>query len=291
MIVYVATYPRSGNGVLRHAIWLNFGYLTTNGYPDAPGTAEKYAIRPARDPSADWLISYQALPGDRRPGVAAPALERLTPKLRQALASARQLYFIKTHAPPYPSYFPGERVLSMIRHPAPAIASELELKRRTSAGGAHRLDTFIRGSGPAGNWSDYHARWAAAEVPRLVFRYETSLADPMTFLGHLASFLHLPLPEARFETLAEAHARNPLRNPAAGPDGWRRTIDAAGLDRLWQAHGTVAGMMGYGRTPDAAAEGDEAEDAIPDEAAIPDDDMARMDQLAEVICDDELLDR
>src|SRR4029078_12835555 len=100
MIVYVATYPRSGSGVLRRSIWLNFGHLTANGYADAPGTAEKYAIRPARDPAAGWLVSYRARTGERRPAVAAPALDHLTPELRSRLARAPQLYFIKTHAPP-----------------------------------------------------------------------------------------------------------------------------------------------------------------------------------------------
>ena len=65
----------------------------------------------------------------------------------------------------------------------------------------------------------------------------------------MADFLDLPLGQVTVETLAQAHARNPLRNSAAGPEGWKQTISDDTFRLLWRTHREVAKELGYRRDP------------------------------------------
>jgi hypothetical protein len=227
MLVYVATYPRSGSGVLRSALLRNFGYMTANGY------AAVNAVQPDADPD---LVGF----GGHRM-VAEPALQRLDPETRKRLAALPEPLFVKTHERPYDEWFPGEVAIQMVRHPGATMTSFYNLKRQASPD--VRLEKFLRRT----DWADYHRAWLAAGLPVLRLRYEEMYDDPV-LVDHLAAFLKLDPIASRLESSKDAHLRNPERNPGWGVDGWRVQLTPAIEERLWEINGEVAARLGYSRT-------------------------------------------
>lgn len=254
MIVYVATYPRSGSGVLRRAIYLNFGHWTADGYGQASALEPELDAHPAPHPVngfpeglwwPQWMYAYTGLDGVRRRLVGPPALSRLDAKARRLLAADPCLYFVKTHEPPFSEWYPGERAVRMVRDPRAAIASHYEMEKRFASGKSRSLDRLIRGDCIGGDWSDYHRAWRDAAVEQLVFSYEAAFADQTRVVRDIGDFLSLPLDQVVVETLAQAHARNPARNPGRGLDGWREVLSAKEAELIRSLHGEVAADMGY----------------------------------------------
>lgn len=254
MIVYVATYPRSGSGVLTRAIYLNFGHVTADGYGRVssldPMLDAHVCDHPVHGFADDlwwpeWMHTYTGPDGVRRRMVGPPALKRLKPEARERLAADPCLYFVKTHEPPFARWFEGEKVIRMVRHPAAAIASHFELEKRFASDNARELERLIRGDCIGGDWSKYQRAWRDADLPALSFSYEAAFADQARVVREIAGFLSLPLGPVIVETLDQAHARNPARNPGRGLNGWRSVLSPDDVGLIRNLHGETAFELGY----------------------------------------------
>jgi hypothetical protein len=202
MLLYAATYPRCGSGVLRWLLLANFDISTCSEWAPAPGDRER-------------------------------------------LAAAGEVHSVKTHAPPPAEPLAGEAAIQLIRHPGRAIASHFLLNQSTKAR-ERPLKRFIAGQRRTGDWTSYHRAWSQTSMPLLRLRYEDVTADPSAAVAEIARFLGRPAPETVVaETPEQAHARNPLRNPAASPDAWRDLIQGKDLERLRKAHQELAAEWGY----------------------------------------------
>jgi hypothetical protein len=225
MLFYVATYPRCGSGVIRNALSRNFGMPVSNGY------AAVTDRQPTADPDLDRAVGH--------PMVKEPALERLTPEVRERLAALPDRLFVKTHERPFDAWFPGEHAIQMVRHPGAAIVSHQRLSGKRS------LDDHIGGKCYAGSWSAYHRAWREAAVPTCRLRYEDVYAQPDLLLRGLERFTGLPIVDRHVETAAEATARNPERNPGLGLDGWRSLVSDEQRRAIVETHGPEAAEHGY----------------------------------------------
>jgi hypothetical protein len=165
---------------------------------------------------------------------------------REALAASNAIHLVKTHQFPPATPLAGERAIQMIRHPAAATASQYRLFKATKPR-ERPLKRFIVGHIQSGlNWSSLYECWHETAMPFICFRYEDAYVAPFPIVAHIADFLGLPQPERPVaERPEEASARNPIRNPAAGPDGWRDVIDTRNHDRLIHAHAVTARRFGY----------------------------------------------
>lgn len=228
MLVYVATYPRCGNALLRDLIRENWLYLTANGYgPNPP-------------PDHPALARFIPLNRPRLPG---HALEYLTDDNRERTAAAPEWYFVKTHELPFAKYFPGENVIQSVRHPGAAIFSHWRMKQQSAPDAT--LEQFIQGQ-RFGSWSAYHKAWRNASAPLLRFRFEDILADQERAVRALAEFLGFDVPEKiERSSLEAATARNPLRNPGHGVGGWLKHLSFDERRAVWEAHGEEAVRFGY----------------------------------------------
>ncbi len=261
MIVYLATYPRSGHALTRGLIYRNFGFLVASGYPEPRIKAKlKLRLREAPEPLpgfppglawGDWTLVYRS-PRTRQMQrlLNNDAHRWLTPDLRAELAAEANLFFVKTHEPPQSDYLPGETAIQMVRHPAAACASYLHMLINFQPDAVASLAEIVRGTGvPGGGWSDYQEAWRAAALPKLLLRYEDLLADQAPAVREMARFLGLDPPSDVVDwPLEEARAANPKRNPGAGLDGWRKDFSEENLELLRHLHGAVAADFGYDLT-------------------------------------------
>ena len=262
MIVYLATYPRSGHALTRGLIYRNFGFLVANGYPEIRSPAKpKLHLSAAPEPHpefppglawGDWTLVYRSpLTRTMHRLLDNDAHRRLTPDLRAELAAEADLFFVKTHEPPRSDYLPGETAIQMVRHPGGACASYLHMLMNFQPEKVLSLSEILRGIGvPGGGWSDYHEAWRAAPLPVLRLRYEDLLVDQAPAVREMARFLGVGLQgDVVPWPLEEARAANPKRNPGAGRDGWRRDFSQENLAILRHLHGSVAARFGYDLTP------------------------------------------
>lgn len=246
MLVYVATYPRSGSAILRDTVLLNWHRATSNFYATATWP-EEITLLPSTLPSASpELTSYRHKDGPVRQMLASPGRRLLTRSMRERLADSPEHFFIKTHEPPPADPVEGEVAIQLVRHPAAAIISQWKLHAATHDA-CPPLPHFWEGSDTGGRWDRYHLAWGAAGMPLFRRRFEDFLHAPMDLVPALADFLKLPHPERPIMmTAEEAKARNPIRNPIRGADGWMAQISVAELVQLWNRHKMVAKEMGYG---------------------------------------------
>ncbi len=283
MLVYLATYPRSGNSLLQRILVHNFWRLPSQMKASARhvpriGKIAGWERRLAPAAIADWpeaavwtpyTALYRRKAADepwRRQLLDIPA-EHLTLELRQALAGESTPFFLKTHNLPFAAFLDGEAVIQVVRSPGPALWSYFRLLvRQAIERGAPAwqappptLDRIIAGDVQFGGWSDYHAAWAKAGAALgerlLTLRFEGMSEDQSSVRTALHRFLRLPvMAEAPvdFEAYRSRHPDHGLRGT---DEGYERCFSTDQLERLWALHGARAEALGYG-PPGMANAGD-----------------------------------
>jgi Sulfotransferase domain len=239
VIVYLASFPRSGNAFLRSILRANFGI----------GGA------------TDFTTDVDRVSREGR-AVSLPAA------LRQRLSEGAGRVFVKTHAFPPEGSQPGEHVVQIVRHPGAALWSYFRLvndspivsRARRFRGVPPTLENVIAGKLDAGDWSNYHRSWEAAARSFggrfLRIRYESLVADQAQIRSDLATFLSLAAVSSE-PVLFRPGKRKSTWDMRGTSEGYERYYSARQLELLWDAHGGVAASLGY-TPPDFSA-------AAPDE--------------------------
>tara|TARA_R110000824_G_scaffold366730_2_gene555628 strand:+ start:161036 stop:161779 length:744 start_codon:yes stop_codon:yes gene_type:complete len=245
MIVYVASYPRSGNALVRSLIQLNWAYLTTSdAMIDLDVVARfnpRYDISPHK--SNPTLASFKRDDQSAIRNMLAPAVPLPTP-MRRSLAKSPEIFFVKTHEWPRLPSFEGEKVIQIVRHPGDAILSEQQLKKDIRDKHAE-LTSIILGNEGYGCWSAYHGAWSAVSIPKLTLKFEEVAEDNETAVRQMAEFLGLPVPEQITHSPFEAaHAKNPTRNPVKRLDAWRK-MEPDLRELLKRQHAETGRLFGY----------------------------------------------
>lgn len=241
MIVYLATYPRCGAALLRSTVRLNWRYKSANSH--AEGHLPDRLKSKATDDAA--VVTYQWSGAPERRMLVSPCESLMTHERRTRLGADPELFFVKTHSRPPDEPVPGEVAVQLVRHPGASLTSYWQLGQKTAAG-AQPIADFIEGRCYAGRWDQYHDAWAAGRMPLLRRRFEDMLARPAKVIHDISVFLGLPMPEnPRLLDSKAAHARNPIRNPIKGVDGWKSQITRDEQAHIWSVHGATARAMGY----------------------------------------------
>jgi hypothetical protein len=242
MIVYVATWPRCGNSVLRDLFWLNWRVTVTDPYMPASGLATWRRIMTGKhgieiDPDEPQIFTLGP-----HVGLVPGWLEWLTEERRRELAADSVTYYLKTHEPPYDDYFPGERVVQMVRHPLPACWSWHCLSREDKELAPEFLAKRGNGTTLPG-YVTFHERWLAARVPTVRIAYEHHFLRPEATVRTIAAYLDLPLDEPRVTSFTTMKTMNPVRYRAGRVAGWQGSQEQA--DAVWAACAPVAARLGY----------------------------------------------
>jgi glycosyltransferase involved in cell wall biosynthesis len=219
MLVWLASYPRSGNHLLRAVLKRSFDF-------------DSYEI-------------YQQIAKPQR-GVAAivggRAFADESPDAFVARARASdELFLVKTHEP-VPD---GDRCIYLVRDARAALVSF----QKYLADSEHRrctLPALIEGREWPGNWQDHVERFLARDPANtLLLTYEElSSANPP--LERIGAFLGaLPLRPFNL-SFAELHAINPKVFPGGSNEPGVRSVERDHADLFWRHCGRAMRRLGYG---------------------------------------------
>jgi hypothetical protein len=203
MIIYIASYPRSGNSLTQRTIItyferpitaLNAKSRKAEFFANGGAYFVKnwhYNVQPTSGNKQIWQILWDKLnnrifkiydlnkwialydldvpPYNKNCRYLLPGCKKvLTPKNRQLLAGdCNSHIFLKTHELPFKEYFEGEYVIQPIRHPGAVLWSYFNLMKANNHDDSKiSLEKVIRGSVGFGSWSNYHQMWSQA-IPLL----------------------------------------------------------------------------------------------------------------------------
>ena len=221
MILWLASYPRSGNTLLRLVVRHAFGRGTASAHHDD-------AADIGADPAVAAAVGHVPLPAD-----AAASAELVPVKTHEGRADdARAVYVVRD----------GRAACRSFRH----YLNDFSRDPATAA-------DVILGLTPYGSWGDHLDRWDPLRRPdTLLLRYEDLIGDPAGQIAKLADFTGWsPVADAWQNDFAALHALAPRffrAGPANDPATALSPDDAA---LFWAEHGDWMQTLGYGDGPAA----------------------------------------
>lgn len=246
MLIWVASYPRSGNGYLRTILRDLCGVPTTD-VDQSPQLAE--AILGGR--VREWLPVPTGGTGDApRPGAyALPPPKPWSLRPLSELVADATIYSLKSHLLASDQMLPA---VYLLRDPREVFVSyarfaplygESLTEEQFRANLCERIQAV---GGPYGSWSEHVAAWL--NRPRTVLvRFEDLVQRPLTVLQQVIDGLQLPcqIGAGRLPTFAELQARHPHVYRRGKPGGWRDEFPADLLPLVWEHHGEMMRQLGF----------------------------------------------
>jgi hypothetical protein len=232
MVVWLASYPRSGNTLLRLVLKLCFDL------PSCEGLEPSMANTGHFDPAWTEQVGFYFADGD-------PAAF-----YRRALSSAERVA-IKSHEMPRDV----EKAIYVLRDGRLALRSFVAFQDRY-APGTSSFESLVFGDHPYGDWSTHYRAWCERrEGPLLVLRFEELVAADAALLERIAAFLSLTGPARTWvNPLAALRQRIPEFFGQAEPrwtasDFW---TDAR-LRAFHTLHGRLLCELGYASAEEVQA--------------------------------------
>jgi hypothetical protein len=238
MIVWLASYPRSGNTFLRIVLHRLYGAPTYSVYDDDDPVAQRLGPE---------LVGYRQRPKDLR-----------------ELADAAEMSFVKTHkrrkADDYAAIY-------LVRDGRDAIVSHARLRATQptpSANGDNRgsFETLLReeinrpyieGQPSSGSWGGNVLSWLnAGEAPLVLLKYENLVADPLKSVARAVSSLCpnlAPVQGPRIPSFTDLHAADStfFRRGVVGSHRDELTGDLHELFWSRPENATAMQRLGYSR--------------------------------------------
>lgn len=226
MIVWLASYPRSGNTLARLALFYLFGHRSGSIYPAgaAASTGRQRRLRS--------LV-------DRRPLALLDALEGPA--------------FVKTHELRHAD--DDRPAVVVVRDGRDALVSYAHfLGNERGETGEHErlLGELLEGPGGSiGTWSVSVEAWRRRSAPTGIVRYEDLMSDPGAAIREAAeeAGVRLGPPRGEIPGFEELRDDSPslFRRGRAG--SWRDEMPPGLEDRFWRRHGATMAALGYERGP------------------------------------------
>jgi hypothetical protein len=226
MIVWLASFPRSGNSLFRAALYQLFGVRSGSVFPERRGA----------DPFLDEVSLHLG--------------EDSVDVMREREAPV----FVKTHRieeadDPSPAIY-------LVRDGRDALVSYAHFVKARGERGfktitlERSLEKLIeREKHPFGSWSANVRAWTRREAPTALVRFEDLVESPAGTVRDAAESLgiSLPDPSGKLASFAELHAKNPVIFRRGRIGAWRSELDGYLEERFWELHGAEMLVMGYSR--------------------------------------------
>jgi Sulfotransferase domain len=222
MLVWVASFPRSGNNLCLLTLRRVFG-ATTGSVLDPDPLISRLSL----DPEVD---------------------------LRAAVRERDDRVFLKTHRLPRPD--DGDPAIYLVRDGRDSLVSYAHFMKAQgeppfrSLSFEEALAALIeRENHPYGSWSANVRSWTRRDAATNVVRFERLIEDPVgTVREAVASFgIALPEQRGRLPTFDELHERNPKIFRRGKVGSWRSEFPARLEERFWELHGAEMEALGYPR--------------------------------------------
>ncbi len=221
MIVWLASYPRSGNTLLRTILKQT---MDRGSYSDEALSAALGLTAAEND--------FGHLPMD----------EPWEQFYKKASASA-DIHLVKTHLPPRDS----QPVVYVVRDGRQALVSYYNYHRRFFPEHTGGLMNLVLGDDYYGGWTEHHAQWISGTRPTMLVRYEDLVDATPVLLQEIAHFIGHAGPVAPWTNPFEKlHQENPgfFRQGEVGwkgAPGWTPLVDGA----FFQIHGELMRELKY----------------------------------------------
>lgn len=270
MIIYIASYPRSGNSWIQGIIHDKFNRLTSSVY--------SLANYPPINLKQQWEIKRQSYPPFNLYGlknchliwhsctgiyrnnyepeylyrlIMPGCLEFLTEKRRKKLAKEKEVFFIKTHELPYKQYFPGEKIIQPIRHPGSVCWSYYNLISDTKHPQESKtsLTQVIKGQVLFGSWSNYHEQWLSIANTLGEFYvpiyYEYLKENQLDYCQKLENFIGITPLNKSLTEFSELQKLNPISKREGKAYGWQSNYTQQELELLYTCHSETMKKLDY----------------------------------------------
>lgn len=229
MLLWVASFPRSGSALTRTILWQCFGLHVSQSGP----------VREDKPEMQDRGGELSGFMGPRR-------FEPGTP-LEAMVAEAEQgdeLVAIKTHALPDKLPRPDARSLVIVRDGRPVMTSYARFRREVSG-----VETGVRAviRGVPRDWSEHVNAWLDHDAPKLLLRYEDLRIARQDTLDAIAAFLGRPQTGPFTATVEELRAIRPTHVRIAANEPGIAEIEERHAGPFWNRHGATMRRLGYAR--------------------------------------------
>jgi hypothetical protein len=253
VLIYLSSYPRSGNTWVRQLVRHYFGYQAASIYPELQG-APNLEVR--ADGTYDLFSEYDVPypPGTIRRMLMNACGPVLSEQLRQELGQSQEVFFLKTHELPFKRYFEGEYVLHIMREPGAVFWSYYNFLRNNEPSfyANLSLNKVIKGRVPFGSWSEHAREWLAAGEQLgarfSLYTYEDLSEKPEpTFCDHVTAFTGVPyrMTKRPLPKLEHWHEQAPTLYRKEKSAEWKSHFTAAQLHRILKYHGPMIRYFNY----------------------------------------------
>jgi len=236
VIVWLASYPRSGNTFLRTVLHAVYRVPTYSIYDDDDPVAQRVGPN---------LVGYRRKPND-------PAL----------MADSSEVYFVKTHKRRRADRYPA---LYLVRDGRDAVVSHARL-RASQANGPHAPSfqtllrkeitrPYVEDRPSSGTWGGNVLSWLSdTDAPVVVLKYEHLIVDPVEVVKHSASSLALhlvPIADAVVPCFEDLHRVDPtfFRRGAVGSHRDEMPDELHDVFRAQPENAAAMRALGYGDAP------------------------------------------
>lgn len=239
MIVWLASYPRSGNTLTVMTIQDVFGIRRIGTIAKADLSLGRLRNELVPSPTPPWDVPAELinLRGD---------------ELVAALEQRPEPFFIKTHrlseaSTPNPAIYiirDGRDALVSHAH----FVADRDIPQFRGVPYNKRLGRLIRpGIRAYGHWSENTRTWLDRSATTAVIRFEELVLDPAAVVANACTQLGMDLGRARGEMLDFQYLRE--RMPSLFRRGkvgsWREEMSPGLQERFWRVHGQQMRALGY----------------------------------------------
>lgn len=224
MIVWLASYPRSGNTLVRMILNKRFLAKTYSLYGDLSDIGRSPALR-------DFTGHANLAP--------------LTPASLKLKRESEMTYFIKTHEPPFVSTCIEDRVIYIARDGRDAVCSYHRYLRKFGER-FYSMDDVILGQVLFGQWGEHVLAWrSASRENHLYLKYEDYLSSPENFMRRLQEFVGLPDTDEEMPGFDSLRAANRDFFAKGTARGWVNELSHQQHDLFLHVHGDAMRTLGY----------------------------------------------
>jgi hypothetical protein len=226
VIVWLASYPRSGNTFARVLLFEVFGIASFSRYAPA-------ATAPAR-------VSLRVRPEEPEPGL-------------EALRDDPDVHVVKTHEPAEDDrpaiYIVRDGRDALVSHAHYVVSYDWEVPEAQQADRfVEALDLLIDTDTSFGGWGGNVTAWLDRRAPTTVVRFEDLVASPVAAIQQALAAVDIPRRERQESGLpafAELQRRFPRYFRRGRIGAWRDDMSEVQHARFWQRHGGAMRRAGY----------------------------------------------
>lgn len=219
MIIWLASYPRSGNTYFRVLLNSIFGVKTYSIHNDTHDIAA--------DQATSEVVGHEHLPESFD------------------LAHARlsdNIYVIKTHAPPQNE---TDKAIYLVRDGRESSVSYHKYLKNFYSSPLALYDV-ITGAAAFGTWGEHVNSWSPQTRPNtLLIKFEDLVSAPEEFYPRIANFIGIPASKQHAPSFKELQEINPKFFNSGKKDSWLNQISEEEQLAFWMTNHEQMKAMGY----------------------------------------------